>query len=94
MLHVRHVAASVFLCLIGGVAVSRSSDLTGLLVSRARQQDALRTRKDCNNWYEFAPVPEGLTLEAGRQHGVTIKNGETVMIAGCTVRNIRNAGRS
>jgi len=28
----------------------------------------------------------GLTLEAGRQHGVVIKDGENVLLAGCTLR--------
>jgi len=30
----------------------------------------------------------GLTLEAGRHHGVTIKDGEDVLLAGCTIRDM------
>ena len=37
-------------------------------------------------------VFRGLTLEAGRQHGVTIKDGEGVLLAGCTIRNMGVTG--
>ena len=37
-------------------------------------------------------VFRGLTLEAGRRHGVTIKGGEGVLLAGCTVRNMGVSG--
>ena len=30
----------------------------------------------------------GLTLEAGRQHGVVVKDGENVLLAGCVIRNM------
>ncbi len=30
----------------------------------------------------------GLTLEAGRQHGVVVEDGESVLLAGCVVRNM------
>ena len=33
-------------------------------------------------------VLRGLTIEAGRQHGVTIKDGDGVLLAGCTIRNM------
>ncbi len=33
-------------------------------------------------------VFRGLTLEAGRQHGVVVKGGENVLLAGCVVRNM------
>ena len=33
-------------------------------------------------------VFRGLTLEAGRQHGVVIKDGENVQLAGCVIRNM------
>lgn len=33
-------------------------------------------------------VFRGLTLEAGRQHGVVVKDGESVTLAGCVVRNM------
>ena len=37
-------------------------------------------------------VFRGLTLEAGRQHGVTLKGGESVLLAGCVVRNTGVSG--
>ena len=30
----------------------------------------------------------GLTLEAGRQHGVVVRSGEAIQLAGCTIRNM------
>ena len=33
-------------------------------------------------------VFRGLTLEAGRQHGVVVKDGENVLLAGCVIRNM------
>ncbi|OGV74999.1 MAG: hypothetical protein A3K19_12145 [Lentisphaerae bacterium RIFOXYB12_FULL_65_16] len=33
-------------------------------------------------------VLHGLTIEAGRQHGVVVKDGENVLLAGCTVRDM------
>ena len=33
-------------------------------------------------------VLRGLTIEAGRQHGVTIKGGEDALLAGCTIRDM------
>ncbi len=37
-------------------------------------------------------VLRGLTLEAGRQHGVLIKGGESVLLAGCVIRNFGVTG--
>ena len=37
-------------------------------------------------------VLRGLTLEAGRQHGVVVKGGERVLLAGCTIRNMGVSG--
>ena len=33
-------------------------------------------------------VFRGLTLEAGRQHGVVVRGGEAIQLAGCTIRNM------
>jgi len=33
-------------------------------------------------------VLRGFTLEAGRQHGVVVKDGENVLLAGCVIRNM------
>ncbi|MBT4822397.1 MAG: hypothetical protein HON70_42205, partial [Lentisphaerae bacterium] len=33
-------------------------------------------------------VFRGLTLEAGRQHGITVAGGESVLLAGCIIRNM------
>ncbi|NLY02660.1 MAG: hypothetical protein GXY83_41930 [Rhodopirellula sp.] len=37
-------------------------------------------------------VFRGLTLEAGRQHGVVIQDGESVLLAGCVFRNLGVTG--
>ncbi|NOZ20695.1 MAG: hypothetical protein GXP25_06355 [Planctomycetes bacterium] len=37
-------------------------------------------------------VLRGLTLEAGRRHGVVIKGGEGVLLAGCVIRNMGVTG--
>ncbi len=33
-------------------------------------------------------ILRGLTIEAGRQHGVVVKGGENVLLAGCTIRDM------
>ncbi len=33
-------------------------------------------------------ILRGLTVEAGRHHGVTVKDGEDVLLAGCTIRDM------
>ena len=37
-------------------------------------------------------VLRGLTLEAGRQHGVVVKDGENVLLAGCVIRDMGCTG--
>jgi len=37
-------------------------------------------------------VFRGLTLEAGRQHGAVVKEGENVLLAGCVIRNMGRKG--
>ena len=37
-------------------------------------------------------VFRGLTLEAGRQHGVVVKGGRSVLLAGCAIRNLGITG--
>ena len=37
-------------------------------------------------------VLRGLTLEAGRQHGIVVKGGESVLLAGCVLRNLGVTG--